>query len=241
MPVLWSFGTLPPIDALFVHLIEQSFIHLFGGSATSSYSRLLFQILLSATLSMVYFIPNDTLTVALLSVFGYLLSSVDLTRIVLLVKEKIVNKRNKIETISSDQFARISSLNWPLNETNKKEVDLERNNVFIKELIYHVLMIISTITCSMLIFNLFQNLEKTIRLQIQIALLYTCIGLLIIISIFSRLQNVYLFFGLIRNPLYPKSCLNEIVDTDYDLTINRRKLIFQILKFIRISLLKFGK
>ena len=101
-------------------------------------------------------------------------------------------------------------------------------------------MIILTISCSMGVFNLIQTLSSSIIFEIEIALLYTCMGLFIIINICSRLQSVYLFFGLIRNPLYPKNCINEIVDHDYELTINNRKKIFKILKYIRVCLLKFG-
>jgi hypothetical protein len=192
---------------------------------------------------MVYFIPNDIVNVALLSIFGYILSSIDLPRLFFTIKNKMNNKRNKVETTSNDdEFARLSSPSQQsTNKTNFKEKNvLEKNDDLIKEIIYHLVMIALTISCSMIFLNLITTLSSSIIFQIEIALLYTCIGLFIIINICSRLQAVYLFFGLIRNPLYPKYCMNEIVDNDYDLTINNRKKIFKIFKYIRICLLKFG-
>ena len=243
LPILWSFGALPPFDAFFIYLIEQAYIHLFGGSASATNFRLIFQIFLSVILSMVYFIPNNIIIIALLSLFGYILSSIDFIHLFFKIKEILNRKRNRVETISNDEFARISSPTSAI--THQLEKDGNDDSVIsidTKALVYHILMIILTIACSMSIYNLFDSNYLTINVtfQIEIALLYACICLFVIITICSKLQNIYLF-GLFRNPLYPKYSLNETINADYEFTINYRKKGFQVLKYIRIILLKFGK
>ena len=39
LPILWIFGILPPIDALVFWTMEQSILHIMGGSSMASESR----------------------------------------------------------------------------------------------------------------------------------------------------------------------------------------------------------
>ncbi len=178
---------------------------------------------------MVHFIPNDIAIVALLSIFGYLLSSVDI-----ISKFRLIKSKNKVQNVLSEDFARISSSIIPSKPALKTDH---------QEIIYHLIMIFLTITCSMLIYNLFTyyQLTASASFQVESALLYICLALFLVIKICSSLQNVYILFGFVRNPFYPKNGLNENLDTDFELTINYRKTFFQALKYIRIILLKFGK
>lgn len=75
LPILWIFGILPPIDALVFWIMEQSILHIMGGSSMASESRLLinFTVSLVITTSIV-FITNRTLVVYLATVVGLILS-----------------------------------------------------------------------------------------------------------------------------------------------------------------------
>jgi hypothetical protein len=39
LPFMWFLGLLPPVDAFFLWLFEQAYIHLYGGSATAANLR----------------------------------------------------------------------------------------------------------------------------------------------------------------------------------------------------------
>ena len=39
LPVLWTIGILPPIEALVPWAMEQTLVHVFGGSSVSSFKR----------------------------------------------------------------------------------------------------------------------------------------------------------------------------------------------------------
>lgn len=243
LPILWSFGVLPSFSAFFSYLIEQAYIHLYGGTATATNIRLIIQILLAVVLSMVYFIPNDIAIVALLSIFGYLLSSIDILHVFKLIKKRF--KLNKIQTVSSEDsdYVRILSVTSVKIDENKAKKPYSNLSIeCIKEIIYNIIMPIATITCSMLIFNIFtsSSLSITSAFQVEISLLYTCMGLFVLLKICSDLQQVYIIFGLVRNPFYPKNCLNDNLDSKSHLTINHNRMFFRILKYTRIVILKFS-
>ena len=47
LPFMWFFGLLPPVDAFFLWMFEQAYIHLYGGSASATNLRQEFLVILS--------------------------------------------------------------------------------------------------------------------------------------------------------------------------------------------------
>ncbi|CAF0745830.1 unnamed protein product [Brachionus calyciflorus] len=228
LPVTWILGLLPPIDAFFLWLAEQSYIHLYGGTATATNLRLLFQLFISVIVSMTHFIPNDIAIVVIFSAFGYILSSIDLLFLnewliceIKIKKSKIAPVIETKNSIGEQKIKRKYPFNW-------------------KDCLYHLIMLILTITISVVIFTVFnaEFFSYEDPFLVETIMLYISIGIFIICKIFGDLQSVFLFFGLIRNPFYPKNSLSLNLSTKNPRTINQNKIFFRILKYIRLILLK---
>ncbi|XP_053357562.1 pecanex-like protein 4 isoform X1 [Clarias gariepinus] len=86
LPVLWALGMLPPLDALVLWIMEQSLIHIMGGSAMATNRRLVLMFLSSVCVSVSTFFIPSTLGVVLFTVpTGFILSQ-DLTQIAALLR-----------------------------------------------------------------------------------------------------------------------------------------------------------
>ena len=183
--------------------------------------RLFIQLLLIVIVSLAHFIPNNLAILIIFVFFGYLLSSFDL----ILLIENVFKKLSYNSIYPAD----ISN-----SETNKnKNLGLDW-----KDWLFHFIFISLVLITSIVSFLLSEQNASSYSLQIETTLLYIGIGIFIIVKILGDLQSVYIFFGIFRNPLFPKNCLNSSVTISQSVSINQHKLFFKIIKYIRIILIR---
>lgn len=187
LPVLWTGGFLPPVDCFFLWLGEQVHIHLLGGSPMASDLRLGVLLLLSVGVYFAaYFMPSCLATVLVSALFGYLLS-IDLGGLV----NQIIHTCRSRNKVSDDQGViamdmRIKGFLWRWG---------------VLEFLYHFIMLaVVGVTAGLLNVN-----SHTISGDVWRILGYVIIGFCVVEKILRDLQNVYIFFGLLRNWLFPKS------------------------------------
>lgn len=228
LPLAWYFGLLPPVDAFILWFLEQCYIYLYGGTATASDSRLVFQVFLAVFVSMAHFIPNNIAIVVLFTLFGYILSSIDILFIFEWIVVKIQIKKSKVAPIDE------------IKEKSKKSVTTFPLNW--KDWLYHFFILLFTMTISVVIFTVFDANFKSYETPflIETILLYISIGVFLIVKISGDLQGVFLFFGLVRNPLYPKYALSRSLPKQNSSTksINSDNKFLIVLKYIRLVLIK---
>lgn len=228
LPLVWYFGLLPPIDAFMLWFFEQCYIYLFGGTATASNLRLAIQLTLAVLVSMSHFIPSSIVMVVIFTFFGYILSSIDFLFIFELILVKIQTKNSKITP--SDQLK------------DKKKNIPKKFPLNWKDWLYHSLIVLLALAVSVVTFILFDlNFTSSdTPFLIETILLYISLGILIVIKITGDFQSVFIFFGLIRNPFYPKYALSQSISKKIPSpkTINEGKIFFLILKYTRILLIK---
>lgn len=225
LPILWFFGILPPLETFLVYTGEQINIYFYGGTAISSYVRLIVQLTLATLLSLVYFIPNDIAQIALLAGFGYLFSSIEFVELFNTLRRLSLNRTHP---------------------TDKEPENLNKNKIntccrYFKQVIYHLVVFLATIGVSMLVYNLFTfyNITKTDAFQVEQIILYISLGILILSKLFGDLQSIYLLFGYIKNPFYKINDSPITHDKAKYRTVNESQLIFVLLKILKILLLKF--
>lgn len=131
--------------------------------------------------------------------------------------------------------------NAPKSTKNKKEYPLDW-----KEWVYHLILFLLNTTVAVVIFTVFNAnfTSTTTPLEIEQILLYICVGIFVLCKVFGDLQAVYIFFGLIRNPFYPKNSLSINLMTskksnDSPVSINQNKIFFKLLKYVRLFLIRF--
>ncbi|EDV29124.1 uncharacterized protein TRIADDRAFT_37100 [Trichoplax adhaerens] len=195
LPLLWSLGILSPLDALLPWLGEQLLIIMYGGSPMANDIRLLIQVVFATCIFLpTCFISAPIFTIIYSACFGYLLS-IDLCGLALPFYSKIrkKTKHNPLKSpLISCQSSSVSTMGWKLGTA---------------DYIIHVVMLvlvtsIATATSIISINSIITAATKTI---INSVLMYTLIALLILIKITGDLQGVYLFWGLLPNPFYPRS------------------------------------
>ncbi len=233
LPIAWLFGVLPPIDGLVLFLLEQFYIFVYGGTATSNNLRLFMQLLGSLILSIVYFIPNNLAIAIILAVFGYVFASVDLLYIFETILKFLKRKVSSQSVTPSTNDANNSNLNKiTTNEPIYKCLDW----------LYHSIMLVLIIGCVVSVILILDTTKcpRSTSLVIQTSLLYSGIAVFVLVKILGDLQRVYCIFGLIRNPFYPKECLSSSINSNKKQieSVNQNKLHFKIAKYTRISLLR---
>ncbi len=233
LPIAWILGILPPIDGLVLFLLEQCYIFVYGGTATASNLRLFMQLFGSLLLSTVYFLPSDLITAIILAAFGYIFASVDLLYICGAFLRFLKQKTSSRSVTPSDENASNSNSNKiSINEPLYKSTDW----------LYHFIMLVLVIGCVVAVFLLLDSTKcpRSTSFVIQISLLYSGIGVFVLIKLLSDLQRVYCFFGLVRNPFYPKECLSSSLHASKKQikSINENKLHFKMAKYARVTLLR---
>lgn len=192
---------------------------------------------MSAVVSLIYFSSNDIAIIVILSLFGYILSSLDLIHftevLIKYIKTKSLNKNSMVVPITTNNKQDTENI----NNNNKNN-----NTSFsaIKHLIYHLVMIILTVVCAILpyILTVNSNYSTNSIFQIETILLYVCIGLFLVCKILADLNSVYIFFGLIRNPFYPINCISNMNLSSSAKSINEKRTFFIIIKYLRLILIK---
>ncbi|XP_070606683.1 pecanex-like protein 4 isoform X3 [Erythrolamprus reginae] len=184
LPLLWTLGILPPLDALFLWGMEQVLELGLGGSPMSTNVRLLAMFIISlGTAIASYFIPNTLGVVLFMTGCGFILS-LNLNEIGLTFKYTMIS------CLASSKFKNTSSC---------------RTQFVWKEfMFYFTVLIFVLLEAGLLHFFLgFQTFSKT---SLQGVISYILIVLLIALWILREIQTVYLF-GLFRNPFYPKDLM----------------------------------
>ena len=203
------------------------------------------QLTLAVIVSLAHFIPSDLAIVIIFTVFGYILSSIDIIYICELFITWICNRnsRSVAPTSKLDTKSNIPYSNMNQNKSKQHTSEFPFNLI---DWLYHIIMLILVVAFSTIIFALFSsnNVDKDTAFRIETYILYLCMGLFILSKIFADLQGVYVFFGLFRNPLYPKNCLSlnitKKANEKSQLTINQKILFFRIIKNIRLLILRIA-
>lgn len=183
---------------------------------TVDYYRLGVLLLLSVGVYFAaYFMPSCLATVLVSALFGYLLS-IDLGGLV----NQIIHTCRSRNKVSDDQGViamdmRIKGFLWRWG---------------VLEFLYHFIMLaVVGVTAGLLNVN-----SHTISGDVWRILGYVIIGFCVVEKILRDLQNVYIFFGLLRNWLFPKSShLGKIF-------LDRRKML-KPLGVVRRIIVNWGK
>ncbi|XP_013381869.1 pecanex-like protein 4 [Lingula anatina] len=217
LPVMWTLGLLPPLDALFLWMFEQVLVGLMGGSPMASDLRLILMLTLSLGVFLAaYFIPNDLVTVILLCVMGYLLST-DLGGLGSQFLKLCTTQHNN----KSKSDAR---------QDSEKTIMKPKSNFFVtwafKEGHFIMLFIAGGLG------GVINYFSPQISADIPQILGYIIMGLLVIQKLLSDMQRVYVFFGIWRNALYPSSIQRTLI-------FQKRKKRLLVLGIIRRILLEW--
>eukprot|EP00795_Rhopilema_esculentum_P002949 gene2949-1198_t len=178
LPVLWTLGILPPVDCFFAWFGEQALVYLFGGSPMSNSVRLLTMLVISCIAWLItYAVPNTTASLAIAACSG-LITSLDIATglkkvlVLLLMKFRRRSESQKIANTSSYSLSKCC---------------------------YIILLIIA----SGLIASLTNaGLEVSKKMELRDIFGYVTIALLVLETCCGSLLTVYIFFGLVSNPVY---------------------------------------
>ncbi|KAL5007939.1 hypothetical protein ScPMuIL_013520 [Solemya velum] len=207
LPVLWTLGVLPPVDALLLLLCEQVHVFLLGGSPVASDLALIILLFLSLVVFVaVYFTPVSLHAVLVAAALGYLLS-LNVTGLGLQIFHSL-KKKNKVSSsqrfgmsVTSSDGGKHSFLwSWSMSS-----------------FLYHLLVL--TLVCTEA--GIVNSHSDRIDSNVWNILGYVIIGLCLTEKLLRSIQNVYVLFGLVRNPLFP-------------LNMDRRKLFEEKKKVLKV-------
>ncbi|KAM6462587.1 pecanex-like protein 4 isoform 1-T5 [Liasis olivaceus] len=206
LPLLWTLGILPPLDALFLWGMEQVLELGLGGSPMSSNVRLVAMFIISlGTAIASYFIPSTLGVVLFMTGFGFILS-LNLNEIGLTFKYAMIS------CLASSKFKNTSSC---------------RTQFVWKELIFYFIVLTFALLEAGLLHSFlgFQAFSKT---SLQAVISYILIVLLLAMWILREIQTVYLF-GLFRNPFYPKDLMTMNVSGKKEKNLKKIGILRKIL------------
>lgn len=170
-------------------------------------------IVMSTTVFLaVYFIPHGLVTVALMSLFGYLLS------------------------LDLGGFGN-QLLSMCCSPRDKHQVD-EINTGFlwkwgIFEFLYHVATLGIAVAVALLVNKFVTSEDAELAKDLSDYLAYVIMALLAIEVILSEVQSVYVLFGLWRNKLYPSSVQRTTI-------FKKGKRRLNVVGFIRRGIMNWG-
>lgn len=107
------------------------------------------------------------------------------------------------------------------------------------EWLHHLILIFLVLVTSLVVFGLFDLFltSKEQAFQIMNILLHVCIAFYLTCKLIGDLQNVYLFFGMFRNPLYPRECLTRTFEGSIR-SVSQSQTILQHLRVVRLVILR---
>ncbi|XP_027558163.1 pecanex-like protein 4 isoform X1 [Neopelma chrysocephalum] len=182
LPFLWAMGILPPLDALFLWLMEQLLEFGLGGSPMSSNTKLLVMFLISAGTAIAsYFIPSTLGVILFMTGFGFILS-LNLSEIGFAFKHTMISHLASSKPKNMHRGLRMQ-FGW-------------------REFIFYLTVLTFALTEASLLHR-FAGSSSFSQASPQAIASYILILLLIIMWILREIQRVYLF-GVFRNPFYPK-------------------------------------
>ncbi|XP_067847994.1 pecanex-like protein 4 isoform X2 [Heptranchias perlo] len=184
LPVLWAIGILPPVDALFLWVLEQVLEFGFGGSPMATNVRLLVMFIVSVGVVIATFFIPSTLGVVLFTTgMGFILS-LDLSQLE-------ASFRFCCKTAHA-------SLEYPKHFSNRLGWQLGW-----KEALIYISLLITTLAEAGLL-HFFATRSTTSKISPQATISYILIVTLVVWKIFQEIQGAYILFGFFRNPLFPK-------------------------------------
>ncbi|CAG5127048.1 unnamed protein product [Candidula unifasciata] len=197
LPLLWFLGVLPPGEVLILWILEQCQVFLFGGSPAASIPRLLVNVLMSAALFLgCYFLSSCFSSMVLAAGAGYLLSC-DLGGLGSQIWEacqrnkesKITTTKAKLPALVSTRHPRISGFLWSWCWST---------------VYYHgVMTAAAAVAATVTAYHI-----HSISSHVVDYLGYVIIGFCVVEKLLRDFQGVFVFFGLVRNLLYPQSTEN---------------------------------
>jgi hypothetical protein len=275
-PLAWFLGLFPPVDAFLLWLLEQCYIYIYGGNATATSLRLFVQLTVAVALSVVVnFIPSDIACVALLASFGYILSSVDFMFIVewlhflrttsqnATIAPVVTNNTNLAESNNDSSSSSTAAIVQTTSHDTKSTIKVASREFPInwKDWLFHLAMFTSTLAISLIVvcvFNqVFTSTAQITPFLTETVLLYICVALFILCKVCGDFQSVYWFYGLVRNPFYPKEAISTEVrvkskskkkktptvgstggSPPKQYTVNGNRAFFKYIRYFRIVLLR---
>ncbi|XP_072424488.1 pecanex-like protein 4 [Chiloscyllium punctatum] len=184
LPVIWAVGILPPVDALFLWVLEQVLEFGLGGSPMATNLRLLAMFIVSVGVVIATFFIPSTLGVVLFTTgMGFILS-LDLSQADTLFRFCCRTTHASLEY--PKYFGK--RIGWHLG--------------WKEALIYISLLIVTLVEAGLLHF--FVRRSATFKISPQTVISYILIVTLVIWKIFQEIQGAYILFGFFRNPLFPK-------------------------------------
>ncbi|XP_074662137.1 pecanex-like protein 4 [Tubulanus polymorphus] len=209
LPVLWSVGILPPLDALILWLMEQIHFTCFGGSQMASDLRLCILTVLScAVLAAAYFITDGLGSILVMAIMGYLLST-DIGQL----GAQLMQKCRKTK-INSMKVLPIKGFLWKWTW---------------REFLFHLFMgsVVGCVTSVLYTYRSY--LGGTMSTSV---LGYCVLALTVLDKLLGDMQRVYLAFGIFRNRMFPATIHNVA-------KFKRRKNFLSTFGWIRRILLDF--
>ncbi|XP_076354049.1 pecanex-like protein 4 isoform X1 [Tachypleus tridentatus] len=215
LPLMWTFGVLPPLDGLIMWMGEQLLTQGCGGSHMASARGLLAILILSIIeVIIVYFLKSWEAIVLFASSFGFLLST-DLGSLVVWVKHNLPKK-------CQDQMGLLCSS--PVrNENSLRKWKLLTDVAHLCLLVALALIAV----CPHII-----NICESIISKIWKHMGYVFLVLFILQKILSNSQSIYTFGGVFRNKLFPAD-INDLEKFQK----KKKKLVgFRILRSLLLKL-----
>nr|XP_056707690.1 pecanex-like protein 4 isoform X1 [Euleptes europaea] len=192
LPLLWTLGVLPPLDAFFLWGMEQMLEIGLGGSPMSSDIRLLGMVLLSVGTAVAsYFIPSSVGVVIFMTGFGFALS-LNLSKIGFALKDVTAS------CVAVKKFKDVTAC--CRTQSRWKEI-----------LFYLTVFTLALLEAGLLHHELgAQAFSKT---SPQAVVSYVLMALLLAMWVLREIQTVYVF-GIFRNPFCPKdvTVVNGLVE-----------------------------
>ncbi|XP_054826723.1 pecanex-like protein 4 [Eublepharis macularius] len=206
LPLLWTLGVLPPLDALFLWGMEQVLEIGLGGSPMSSNLRLLAMVLVSAGTAVTsHFIPSSVGIVLFMTGFGFALS-LNLSEIGFALKDAVIH------CLAAKKF--------------KDRPACCKTQLRWRELIFHLTVFTLALLEASLLHSLLGSQVFSVT-SLQAIMSYVLIVLLLATWILREIQTVYVF-GIFRNPFYPKDV------TAVNVFVEKQKGLSKISAFRRI-------
>ncbi len=174
--------------------------------------------------------------VLIFSAFGYILASIDFVYLAECLVDVLAQKAKKRKVEPANAEFLVQEKRTEVKQICKKQLPFS-----IVDWIFHLTLFLLVLGCTFIIFFVFTqtNMEKQAAFNLENYLLYTGIGIYFICLILSNFQTVYLFFGLFRNPFYPKNTLSEQkFNKKGQLAINQNRRFFKTIKYVRLFLLR---
>eukprot|EP00794_Sanderia_malayensis_P019841 gene19841-21783_t len=174
LPLIWTLGILPSLDSLFAWLGDQVLVQLLGGSPMANDVRLCIMFVMSAAeIGIVFAIPNSLASIIISTCFGLVLS-LDICSLL----EGILSKlRKRADGEIKESFTHFS----------------------LSKFLHLILMLVASAAISCTTEVLLSQTKKSELIDI---LGYTVIVCFAIVQLKGRLLSIYMFFGLLRNPIY---------------------------------------